>query len=209
VILDPKNAQSKEVYFKMIALISPRPIAWVSSQNLKEEANLAPFSFFMGIGAKPPLLAFAPANNLDGSKKDTLRNIEEQGQFVVNMVSHSLSQQMNDSAAPYASGVNEFEMTGLECRKSYKVAVPSVVLSPAQFECEVHEVLHFAEGPNAANLVIGRIVCIHVADEFILPDERVDVEKLDLIGRMEDSQYTLVRDRFELKRPTVKEVDDV
>ncbi|MEC7716965.1 MAG: flavin reductase family protein, partial [Planctomycetota bacterium] len=101
MIFTTENLPSRDIYRMMVSLIAPRPIAWVSTRDRGGRSNLAPYSFFNGVGSNPPCLVFAPANRSDGMKKDTLLNIEQSNEFVVNLVSHSQSESMNQTAAEY------------------------------------------------------------------------------------------------------------
>ena len=112
MLFDPEQMSVRDIYLHMVRLITPRPIAWVSTCSQAGKHNLAPFSFFNGVGANPPTVVFSPVNRRDGSKKDTLLNVEETGEFVVNIVSYSQAEQMNQTSADYDSEINEFEAVG-------------------------------------------------------------------------------------------------
>ena len=201
MLIDPQQIQPHEFYRYMVQVITPRPIAWVSTISPSGATNLAPFSFFNGVGANPPSVVFAPVNNRHGEKKDTLRNIEANGQFVVNIVSHALAEDMNQSAYEYDYEVSEFEHAGLSAKPSQAVKPPSVAESPVVMECETIQVLSLGEGPLAANLVIGRVLLMHLDDQLCDAQGKIDPASLDTIGRMGGSDYCTTRDRFEMPRP--------
>lgn len=191
----------REVYRLLAGCIAPRPIAWVSTISPNGHANLAPFSFFNGVGANPPAVSFSPVNNRDGSKKDTLRNIEANGEFVVNVVPFSLAQAMNHTAAEYPYETSEFMPAGVTMLPSAKIKPPRVQESPVHFECVTEKILYLGQGALGANLVIGRIVLLEIADSVLASDGSVDPAKLDLIGRLGGDQYVRTREVFEMGRP--------
>jgi flavin reductase (DIM6/NTAB) family NADH-FMN oxidoreductase RutF len=203
----PEELAPREFYRVLITAVVPRPIAWVSTVDREGVANLAPFSFFNALCATPPLLGFCPGIRAKEFReahgrgvKDTLRNVRETGEFVVNVVPYTLAQAMNLTAGEYAASVDEFEVAGLTTRPSQIVRPPQVGESPVSFECRVFQILDFGTETAGGSLVIGEILSMHLAEE-VLRDGRLDGERLDLIGRMGGSQYTRTRDRFEMERP--------
>jgi flavin reductase (DIM6/NTAB) family NADH-FMN oxidoreductase RutF len=202
-----------EVYNILLSSVAPRPIAWVSTVSASGELNLAPFSFFNCVCVDPPMLAFAPGmrapknqnsqDKVDGVAKDTLRNVRETKEFVVNVVTYDLFEQMNLTSGEYDPTVNEFELAGLSAQPSKLVSPPRVGESPVSFECKLHQILDFSLAPTSSSLVLGRVVAVHIDDKN-LKDGRIDRDSLDLIGRMGGIQYTRTRDRIELARPTIK-----
>lgn len=205
MILDADEIRPREVYRHLISIITPRPIAWVSTVSRSQIPNLAPFSFFNGVGSRPPSLLFCPANRRDGTRKDTLRNIEETGEFVVNVVCDRLAQQMHDTSAEYDFETSEFAACGLTAASSERVKPPRVAESPISIECRLLQSIHLESGPGAANIVVGRILLIRMDDEIVDADGRADPQKLDTIGRMGGGGYTRTRDRFELPPAEVRE----
>ena len=199
--LDFTQLSVREVYGWMIGTILPRPIAWVSTVSADGGSNLAPFSFFQGITANPPTLMFVPVNTRDGTKKDTLRNIEQTGEFVVNLVSSSLAEKMNATAALLPYGESEFEKFGIAAAPAERVRPPRVAAAPVSFECTLHSIVRIGEGPLAANVVFGRILFAHVNDAGLDAGGRPDPAKLDLIGRLGGESYVRTTDRFDLRRP--------
>ena len=199
----------RELYNIVLSSVGPRPIAWVSSLSASGQPNLAPFSFFNCVCMDPPLLAFAPGlrpakkeGRVDGVPKDTLRNVRETKEFVVNVVTYDLLQQMNITSGEYDSSVNEFELARLTPQPSKVVRPPRVRESPVSFECTLHQILDFSVAPTSSSLVIGKIVSIHINDAHI-KDGKLDRNSLDLVGRMGGLQYTRTTQRFEMVRPKV------
>ena len=201
--IDPEKLGVRDVYGMLVRAITPRPIAWVSTVSDEGVANLAPYSFFNGVCAKPPTVVFSPVNRRDGSKKDTIINIESNKQFVINMVPFSLAEKMNQTSAEYDFEVNEFSQAGLTEAASEKVKPPRVAESPIQLECELNQIVHVGEGPAAANLVIGTILLMHVDDSVLDDDGNICSAKVDLVGRMGGSSYCRTTERFDLDRPQI------
>jgi flavin reductase (DIM6/NTAB) family NADH-FMN oxidoreductase RutF len=190
-----------DAYALMTTSIMPRPIAWVSTISPEGRTNLAPFSFFQGVTANPPTLLIVPVNLRDGRKKDTARNIEQTGEFVVNVVPYALAEQMNATAALLPSEESEFETFGIAQAPSTRVRPPRVAATPIAFECTVHTIVQVGDGPLAASVVIGRIQYAHIADGVLGPDGRPDPGKLDLVGRLGGELYSRTTERFAIKRP--------
>lgn len=201
MILDFTALEPRQAYPWMISMITPRPIAWVSTVSAQGRPNLAPFSFFQGVTSNPPTLMFVPANDREGRKKDTVRNIEQTPEFVVNLVPASLAEVMNSTSALLPYGESEFETFGIAPAPATRVRPSRVAASPVAFECTLHSIVPIAEGPMAANVVFGRILCAHVDDAILDERGRIDAAKLDTIGRMGGEEYCRTRDRFALKRP--------
>jgi len=199
--LDLSAVPPRDVYDWMIRTILPRPIAWVSTISSAGKTNLAPFSFFQGVTSNPPTLMFVPVNARDGSKKDTVRNIEEVGEFVVNLVSYALAETMNSTAATLPYGESEFEKFDIAPAVSERVRPPRVMAAPVSFECALDRIVCIGEGPLAANVVFGRILLMHVSDAVLDAAGKPDAAKLDLIGRMGGETYSRTTERFDLKRP--------
>lgn len=201
MLLDFTQLRPRDAYAWMISTILPRPIAWVSTVSADGKTNLAPFSFFQGVTANPPMLMFVPVNTRDGTKKDTVRNIEAVPEFVVNLVSYDLAEKMNASAAMLPYGESEFEKFGIAAVPSTRIRPPRVGAGPVAFECALERIVTFGEGPLAANVIFGRILLAHVTDAVLGADGRPDPAKLDLIGRLGGEFYTRTREQFSLRRP--------
>lgn len=201
MLLDLAALAPREAYQWMIATILPRPIAWVSTISPDGKTNLAPFSFFQGVTSNPPTLLFIPVNNREGGKKDTVRNIEQVPEFVVNLVPDALAEKMNACSALLPYGESEFEAFKIASAPSERVRPPRVADAPVSFECSLDRIVLVGEGPLAANVVFGRILLAHVSDAVLTLDGKPDPAKLDLIGRMGGEMYSRTRDTFSLKRP--------
>jgi flavin reductase (DIM6/NTAB) family NADH-FMN oxidoreductase RutF len=210
MIVSPSELPHSELYGILLNSVAPRPIAWVSTISASGQLNLAPFSFFNAVCVDPPLLAFAPglrpgkrSEATHGEPKDTLGNIRETREFVVNIVTYDLAEAMNLSSGEYASSVDEFELAKLTPTRSNIVRPPRVAESPVNFECKLHQILDFSPKPTSSSLVIGEVVCIHVNDANVR-DGKLDRNSLDLIGRMGGIQYTRTTQRFDMVRPKVR-----
>lgn len=192
----------RDAYKLMIGSIVPRPIAWVSTISGAGVRNLAPFSFFTAVCPDPMTICFSPMRRgTDGAKKDTLVNIEETGEFVVNIVSEGLVRQMNATSAEFGPEVDEFAAAGLTPLPSAVVGPPRVGESRFAYECKLLQVLHVGEArAGAGALVLGTVHRLYVADE-LLEEGRINRELLAPIGRMAGHDYVRCTDRFTLPRP--------
>lgn len=201
MIIDVAQANVLEVYKMLVGVVTPRPIAWVTSQDPEGRVNLAPFSFFNAFGANPPVVVFSPTLRRDGSRKDTLRNVEATGEFVLNAAVESLAEKVNFSSKELPYGQSEVDLTGLSLLPSLKVKPPRIAETPVNLECKVLQIIPIGKGPIAANLVIGEVVVFHV-DERVLDDRgRVDPQKLATIARLGGDYYCRTTELFEMKRP--------
>jgi flavin reductase (DIM6/NTAB) family NADH-FMN oxidoreductase RutF len=208
--INPKNCETRQIYKLMTGIIVPRPIALVSTVDRKGIANLAPFSFFAGVGSNPPTVLFCPSVHAavdDGTgirgeiRKDTLRNVEETGEFVVNVVSEALAAAANATAAEVAPDVDEFQLAGLTQVPSESVRPPRVAGSPAQMECRLLQVIYTGRAPGAGVIVLGEVVYFHLRED-LLEDFRIDPARLSAVGRMAGNTWVRTRDRFDLIRPS-------
>lgn len=199
--LDLAAMSAREAYGWMTSLITPRPIAWVSTVDAEGRTNLAPFSFFNGVTSSPPTLLFIPVNLRDGAKKDTVLNLEAVPECVVHIVPHALAEKMNACAARLPHGESEFEAFGIGSAPSVRVRPPRVADAPAAFECRVRQIVPVGEGAMAAQMVICDILLAHVAEGVLGADGAVDAAKLDAVGRLGGEAYATTRERFELARP--------
>src|ERR1700691_506773 len=206
--LTPADHQSRQVYKLMTGIIVPRPVALVSTVDSNGVANLAPFSFFTGVGSNPPTVLFCPvvksrsiaADAQPDFRKDTLRNVEETGEFVVNVVSEAIAAAANATAAEVPPEVDEFVLSGLTPLASQVVRPARVAESPAQMECKLTQVIYTSREPGGGVIVLGEIVRFHVRQN-LLGDFRVDPAGLDAVGRMAGNTWARTRDRIELIRP--------
>jgi flavin reductase (DIM6/NTAB) family NADH-FMN oxidoreductase RutF len=199
--LDPDSLTARDMYQWLIDTIIPRPIAWVSTLSAGGAANLAPFSFFTGVCARPPILMFCPANDRHGRKKDTLLNIEATGEFVINLVPADLAAPMNATAATLPHGDSEFEAFGVAACASTVVRPPRVAQSPVAFECRLNQIVRLSEGPIGGNAVFGQIVRLHLADTVLGAGGRPDPLKIDPVARVGSDAYTRLGKLFHLTRP--------
>lgn len=181
------------------AIIAPRPIGWISSVDAAGRVNLAPYSFFNAFGARPPILGFS--NEI---QSDSLRNVRETGEFVFNLVSESLAQQMNATSEGVPPEINEFELAGLEAAPCRLVKAPRVAASPASMECKVLQIipLHDLDGKQTnATLVLGQVVGVHINSDYLV-DGRFDTAKAQPMARCGYlSDYAVVRQLFDMPRP--------
>ncbi len=217
--VDPLSVPSSEIYRLMIGAIVPRPIAFVSSCSAAGIGNLAPFSFFNGVASNPPTLMVSITRKSDGSKKDTLRNIEATRQFVVNVVDEGMVEPMNQCSAEYPYGVDEMEKVGLLGVPSTRVKPLRVERSPVQFECELYNTMEVGDGSaGSATIVVGRIVWVHVRSDLLeqtashgqririgaadSPDDKSGAS-LKPLARLGGVSYGKLGEVFDLPRPKV------
>jgi flavin reductase (DIM6/NTAB) family NADH-FMN oxidoreductase RutF len=201
MILDVSSTDILAVYRALVGIVNPRPIAWVTTVDAKGHANLAPFSFFNGFGANPPIVVFSPTLRRDGSKKDTLLNLEVIPEFVLNAAVEGLAGAMNATSKELPPGVSEAVYANLELQPSTKVRPPRVAASPVHMECRVDRILPMGSKPLAANLVIGEVLLIHIDNTVLDPEGQIDPRKLRTIARMGGDYYCRSTDLFEMKRP--------
>jgi flavin reductase (DIM6/NTAB) family NADH-FMN oxidoreductase RutF len=201
---NPAKCQPRQIYKLMTGIIVPRPIALVSTVSRDGVANLAPFS-----GSVPPTVLFCPslrpeglaeAGHWPGMRKDTLRNVEETREFVINVVSEAIAAAANASSAEVAFEVDEFPLSGLTPVPSEAVRPPRVAESPAQMECKLLQIIYTGHAPGSGVIVLGEIVRVHVREDLV-DNFRVDPAGLDAVGRMAGNTWVRTRDRIELIRP--------
>jgi flavin reductase (DIM6/NTAB) family NADH-FMN oxidoreductase RutF len=202
----PETLEPRDRYKLLIGGVVPRPIAFVSTISPEGALNLAPYSFFTAVGSNPMTMLFCPATLPDGADKDTLANCLPRdeggvGEFVINVAVEGYARKVAAAAEPLPHGESEFDLTALTPVPSSKVRPPRVAESPVCYECETLQVLRMAPGePASGNVVIGRVVCVHVDDELIDERFRIDPEVLGAFGRMGGFEYCRTRDRFEMPR---------
>jgi flavin reductase (DIM6/NTAB) family NADH-FMN oxidoreductase RutF len=197
--LDLEGKHAQRAYQILASLVTPRPIAWVTTLGPDGVVNAAPFSFFNVLGANPPILGFCPGDRDDGTPKDTARNIRLSHEFVVNLVDEKTAEAMNRTAASLPYGTSEIQSAGLTTAPSSVVNPPRIAESPASLECVEWGTLQI--GGN--RLIIGLVKRVHVRDELFDPrTERIRSELFHVIGRMASPNwYCRASDRFEMKRP--------
>jgi len=205
--LNPAQCETRQVYKLMTGIIVPRPIALVSTMDRNGFHNLAPFSFFTGVGSNPPTVLFCPTVRAPGIsesgsdiRKDTLRNVEETGEFVVNIVSEAIASAANVTASEVPPDVDEFVLAGLTPIASEAVRPPRVAESPAQMECKLLQVIYTSRAPGGGVIVLGEVVRFHLRQD-LFEDFRVDPAGLDAVGRMAGNTWVRTCDRIDLIRP--------
>lgn len=199
MFLDAAQLSHPDIYRILIGSIAPRPVAWVGSRSKDGINNLAPFSFYNCFSSKPPIIGFSTIPRPDGRKKDTLQNVLDTKCFTLNAASHALVKQMSKSAATLEPGDDEFVYAGLEPAEARHVNAPYVKEALLVYECKLREVISFGNEPGSGNLILGEILYIHI-DDSIYQNGRIDIEKLDPVGRLAGNWYSTVRDRFEMER---------
>ncbi len=196
--LDLEGKYAERAYPILAALVTPRPIALVTTLGPDGVVNAAPFSFFNVLGAEPPIVAFAPGDRDDGTPKDTARNVRLSHEFVVNLVDEGLAEAMNRCSASLPYGVSELTKAGLTTVPSSVVKAPRLAEAPASLECVEWGTLQI----GANRVVIGLVKRVHLRDEwFDVESARVRADRIALIGRMSVNSYCRTVDRFELVRP--------
>jgi flavin reductase (DIM6/NTAB) family NADH-FMN oxidoreductase RutF len=202
MMFDPAEMEAQRIYKLMAGLIVPRPIGWTSTVSKDGVDNLAPYSFFMMITSSPPHLAISVGAR-EGKTKDTLRNIRDTGDFVINTVSADIGPQMAVTAADWPDGVSEFDTSGLTPIASDVVKARRVAEAPANLECVARQIFPVGGPPYGAHLVIGEVVRIHLKDDLLMERERIDLQNLQAVGRLTGDWYCSTEIQYELKRPPV------
>ena len=201
MIFDPADHPFQDTHKLMIGSIVPRPIAFVSTISSDGKHNVAPFSYFNGVCSKPPTIMFAPARRgWDGEEKDTLINIRETNEFVVNIVSESFGKQMVMCSTDFKADVNEFDVSGLTAVESQKITPHRVGESKISFECTLNQIVEIGDGSAGSGfLVIGTIVLFHIDDD-IYDNGRILIDKLEPLGRLAGNLYTRTTDILKIVR---------
>jgi flavin reductase (DIM6/NTAB) family NADH-FMN oxidoreductase RutF len=204
MLFDFKEIPGKECYKLLVSTVTPRPIAWVVSQDANGVLNAAPFSFFNVFSGDPAVVAIGIGNRKPGQAKDSRANIRETGEFVVNLVSEANAEAMNITGIEFDSSVDELEQAGLTALPSARVKPPRIAESPVAMECELMQIVDMGD----SGLVLGRVVAMHVRDEFVLDaaNHYIDTPKLKLLGRMHGrGWYARTSDLFDMPRIPVSE----
>jgi flavin reductase (DIM6/NTAB) family NADH-FMN oxidoreductase RutF len=201
---DPSKLDPRQRSQFVLGTIGPRPIAFVSTLDREGRPNLAPYSFFNVFSSTPPVLIFSANSRVrDGKPKDTLQNIRETGELVINLVTYSMARQMALAGLDYEQGVNEFEKSGFTPLVSERVKPYRVKESPVHFECKILEIKALGDHPGAANLIIAEAVLIHLDERIIGPEQKIIPEAMELIGRLGGYSYARVdaSSLFEVVQP--------
>ena len=199
----PKDCTVQQMQALLSSAVAPRPIAFASTIDAEGNPNLSPFSFYNIFSSNPPILIFSPARRVrDNTTKHTLQNVQDVPEVVINVVHYGMIQQMSLSSTEYAKGVNEFDKSGLTMLKSELVRPFRVAESPIQMECKVIEIKPLGQDKGAGNLVICKVLKLHVSDEALNIKGEIDQEKLDLVARGGGSYYIRAKDGFlEIPKP--------
>ena len=203
-IIDPKELSTSEFYQYMVEAVVPRPIAFASTVDSAGRVNLSPYSFFNAMSSHPPVLVFSPVNRTrDNTSKDTLDNVREHGEVVINIVNYAVAEQMSLASASYERGVNEFAKAGLTEVPSIHVRPPRVAECPVAFECRVQQIVPLGSEGGAGHLVVCEILLAHVNEAVLDEQQHIDPYRLDAIGRMGGSLYCRASGDalFEISRP--------
>jgi flavin reductase (DIM6/NTAB) family NADH-FMN oxidoreductase RutF len=204
MFFDFKEIPGKECYKLLVSTVTPRPIAWVVSQDAQGLLNAAPFSFFNVFSGDPAVVGIGIGNRKPGQAKDSRANIRETGEFVVNLVAESNAEAMNITGIEFDSTVDELEQAGLTAAPSVRVKPPRIAESPVAMECELMQIVDLGE----SGLVLGRVLAMHVRDEFVLDAAKyyIDTPGLKLLGRMHGrGWYARTSDLFDMPRIPVSE----
>ena len=199
MLFDFKQIPGKERYKLMVSTVTPRPIAWVVSQDANGVLNAAPFSFFNVFSGDPAVVAIGIGDRKPGQAKDSRANIRETGEFVVNLVAEWNAEAMNVTGIEFDPSVDELAQAGLTPAPSARVKPPRIAESPVAFECQLMQIVDLEQ----TGLVLGRVLAMHVRDEFVLDAEKyyIDTPNLKLLGRMHGrGWYARTSDLFDMPR---------
>ena len=200
MLLEPQSATPLELYKVLVGGIVPRPIAWVSTLNSAGLSNLAPYSFFSVASCNPPILTITNVPSRDTLYKDTLTNLLETKECVVNVVTSAELDNMNASCAAYSAQQSEIDEVGIATVKSQKVAAPSVKGAPIRYECTLREVTSLSEKPMGGTLILLDVVAIYV-DDTVLKDGMIHADLLSAVGKLGGNDYSKANTDFTLLRP--------
>ncbi|RME84270.1 MAG: flavin reductase family protein [Planctomycetota bacterium] len=196
-----ENLSPLESYRLMTSAIIPRPIAFVTTLSREGKTNGAPFSYFQGITSNPQLVMLSIGRR-KGIPKDTLRNIESTGEFVINLVTEEILEKVVQTSADYPYGVSELEEVGLQVQQSSRVKPPLVLESPVNLECRLLEIVVL--GKALQNMVIGEVVCYHIREDLLQEDGTIDPFSIHPVGRLGGSYYCKLGEIFEIPRPVLE-----
>lgn len=203
ISINPKDISTGKLHGYLLGAVSPRPIALASTINANGEVNLSPFSFFNVFSANPPIMIFSPARRVrNNTTKHTLDNVLEIKEVVINIVSYDMVQQMSLSSTEYATGINEFSKAGFTEVASDIIQPPRVGEAPVQFECKVNDVISLGNEGGAGNLIIAEVVKLHINEEILDEEGKIDAEKIDTVARMGGNWYNRSKlGMFEVQKP--------
>jgi flavin reductase (DIM6/NTAB) family NADH-FMN oxidoreductase RutF len=188
--IDPKNTPQKDLHQFILGSVAPRPIAFVSTLDEHGRKNLAPYSFFNAFSSNPPIVVFSSnRRGTDNTTKDRLHNVRVNGECVIHAVNYAIVRQMAVASVDFPTGVSEFEKSGLTPIPSDLVKPFRVAESPAHMECRVKEIVTLGEAGGAGHLIICEVLRMHIAKEVLGERNRIDPQKIDLMGRMGRAYY--------------------
>lgn len=200
---DVASLPRQRFYQIATAAIQPRPIAWISTLSAAGVANLAPFSFFTVASLAPPVLSVTLTNRRDGGPKDTLRNLRDQGECVINIVTEGVVAAMNASCGDYPPEISEIAVLGLATLPSRRVAPPGIAAAPVRFECRLRQILPFGDGAGGTHVLFLDVLHIQ-ADDDVLADGWVSPAAIASVGKLGGDGYAPTRERFDLPRPLIQ-----
>ena len=198
ISLVPADLHPRDAYRLLISVVVPRPIGWASTIGADGSLNLAPFSFFNAVGGSPPTVLISVGRRT-GNPKDTLRNVQETGEFVINIVNEELAVAMNETSGEWSYEVNEFERAGLTPAASIDVKPPRVAEAPITLECKVTQIVPVNE--TTYTLILGRVLRLHIRSDLLRPNGLVDAARLKPVARLGGDEYATLGRVFEMKRP--------
>lgn len=203
MVFKTEELDAGSLYQLLVGGVLPRPIAWVSTYDAQGVDNLAPYSFFTVASCQPPVLSITHVTPGDGRTKDTLANIQQTGECVVNIVSADHAEKMNASCADYSKDISEFKAVGVESVESLLVTAKGVKSSKVRYECRLREVIEVSDQPVGGTLILLDVVAVQVSDS-VYENNRIDSAALDVIGKMGGNDYCSTEFLFSLERPILK-----
>lgn len=198
--IDPTSLGPRETARLLLSVVVPRPIGWASTVGADGILNLAPYSFYNAVQSNPPMVMLSIARR-QGQLKDTLRNIQETGEFVINIADEALAEAMMISSGEYEYGVDELALAKLATAPSVAVSPPRVALAPAALEVKLTQLVPLSE--TGYTLVIGRVCYFHVRDDLLRANGLVDAQRLRPLARLGGDEFATIGHVFEMARPTV------
>lgn len=200
MIFDISLLDPQDIYPLLVGGVTPRPIAWISTLSKNGAPNIAPYSFFNVVSCNPPILWYSQVNPRGGADKDTLRNLIETKQCVINIVTSALLDQLNRSCAPLPHEQNEFSFASIAHCESFDVKPLSVEHAKVRYECELREVIRMSTLPGGGSVALLDVKYIYVNDE-VLDGQNISQARLDSVGKMGADFYSLTHDLLEITRP--------
>lgn len=200
MFFDASELDNQQKYRLLNGGVTPRPIAWISTQSLDLIDNLAPYSFFTVASCNPPVLLYTQVTPRSGIDKDTLQNLIETGECVVNIANSDLLEKMNMTSASLNITENEFDFAGVEWCASQKVKVKSVKASPVRYECTLRQVIPISDLLTGGTIILLDVQCVYVRDD-LYSNSNINQQLVDSVGKMGGDTFSLTTARLELKRP--------